>query len=295
MEFKGIYSVLLTAFKDEDKSFDEDRMRSHIDRVIEKGVDGIIPSGSTGEFASLTEDERKKVIEVTIDQVNGRVPVVVGTAAPSTKETIKWTKFAEDAGADGAMVVPPYYGKQTDEALYQHYARVANATEMDVMIYNNVGASGNDVKPKLACRLGEIDNINYVKTTVSARRMQDIIQLCPDKMKVFTGVDDLLFECFMLGGVGAVSGASNSFPTATKKLYDLIWEEKDFEGARKLWYKFLPIARLCEIPAVWIQYNRRFCELVGDPMGPPREPLLPIPEEENQKLRKLIENLKAVI
>ena len=119
-KIEGVYCVLLTPFK-EDWSLYEDRLRSHIDRVIEGEVDGVIPSGSTGEFASLTEDERRRVIEVTINQVNGRVPVVVGVMAPSTSETIRWSKFAEQLGASGLLVVSPYYGSITDEALYQHY------------------------------------------------------------------------------------------------------------------------------------------------------------------------------
>ncbi|KON29325.1 hypothetical protein AC482_06760 [miscellaneous Crenarchaeota group-15 archaeon DG-45] len=292
--FKGIYCVLLTAFKD-DYSFDEERMRGHIDRVIEGGSDGVIPSGSTGQFAYLTGSEREKLITVTIDQVNGRVPTFAGTAAPSTAETIRWSKFAEDAGASAVMVVNPYYGHHADEALYQHFKSIAESVDLPVMLYNNTVTSGNDLKPELVARLAEVDNIDYIKECVSARRMQEIRLLCGDKMNLFSGVDDLLFECFTLGGVGAVSGGANAFPSQIKRLYALIWEKKDLEAAREYWYKLLPIALLSEEDSHWIYNLKEMCDIVGDPMGPRRPPLLPLPREKKEHLRKVVESFMAQI
>lgn len=288
-KLRGIFCVLITPFKG-DESLDEERLRSHIDRVIEKGVHGITTSGSTGEFASLSREERKKVIEATIDQVNGRVPVEVGVMAPSTRETIEWAKFAEDLGADALLVVNPYYGKQTDEALYQHYKAVAKSVDIPIMPYNNTDASGNDIKPEVVARLCEDGYISYLKECVDSRRMQLVIEKCGDKIGVFTGVDDLLFQAFTLGAAGAVSGGSNAFPDKMVELWDLI-QKGDIKAARDLWYRYVPIAILVETPAVWIQNIRVCCEIVGDPLGPPRRPLLPASDETKQILRGYIRNL----
>jgi len=292
-KFEGVYCVLVTPFT-EDEFLDEGRLRSHIDRVIENGVDGVIISGSTGEFASLSEEERKRLIELGIEHVNGRVPVIVGSMAPSTRETIRWSKFAEGLGADGLLVVNPYYGSITDEALYQHYKAVAEAVNIPIMPYNNTDTSGNDLKPEIVNRLVDEGKIAYVKACVDSRRMQSIIGHCGDKINLFTGVDDLLFQCFTLGGVGCVSGTSNVAPGVVKKLYDLIVKENNIKAARELWYKFIPLAALFETPRVWIPNIKAGCEIVGDPVGPPRRPLLPASDRDKEDIRRLLKNIGAL-
>ena len=292
-KFEGVYCVFSTPFK-EDESLDEARLRSHIDRVIENGVDGVIIGGSTGEFASLSEEERKRLIKVGTDHVNGRVPVVVGSMAPSTRETIRWSKFAEDLGAAGLLVVNPYYGSITDEALYQHYKAVAEAVNIPIMPYNNTDTSGNDLKPEIVNRLVDEGKITYVKACVDSRRMQVIMEHCGDKINLFTGVDDLLFQCFTLGGVGCVSGGSNVVPGVVKKLYNLIVKERNMKEARELWYKYAPLAALFEAPKVWIPSLKAACEIVGNPVGLPRRPLLPVSDEVKKDIRRLLKKLGVV-
>lgn len=285
--------MLSTPFK-EDESLDEDRLRSHIDKVVEGDVDGVIIGGSTGEFASLSEEERKRLIKVGIEHVSERVPVIVGSMAPSTKETIRWSKFAEDLGAAGLLVVNPYYGWITDEALYQHYKAVAEAVNIPIMPYNNTDASGNDLKPEIVNRLVDEGKIACVKACVDSRRMQIIIGHCGDKINLFSGVDDLLFQCFTLGGVGCVSGGANVVPRVVKKLYTLIAKENNVKAAKELWYKYAPLAALFEAPGVWVSNIKAGCELVGDPVGPPRRPLLPASDEIKQELRRLLRNIGAL-
>lgn len=294
-KIEGVYCVLVTPFT-EDESLDEGRLRSHIDRVIENGVDGVIISGSTGEFASLSEEERERLIELGIEHVNGRVPVVVGSMAPSTRETIKWSKFAEGLGAAGLLVVNPYYGSISDEALYQHYKAVAEAVNIPIMPYNNTDASGNDLKPEIVNRLVDEGKIAYVKACVDSRRMQLIEAHCGDKITIFSGVDDLLFQCFTLSGdnCGCVSGGSNVVPGVVKKLYDLIVKEDDIKAARELWYKYVPLAALFEAPGVWIANIKAACEIVGDPVGPPRRPLLPASDGDKEDIRRLLKNIGAL-
>jgi len=290
-KFEGVYVVLVTPFK-EDESLDEERMKAHIDRVIKEGVDGVIVGGSTGEFASLSEEERKRLIKLVIDHVSGRVPVIAGGMAPSTKETIRWSKFAEDAGADGVMVVSPYYGSQTDEALYQHFKKVAESVDIPIMPYNNTDTSGNDLVPDIIIRLVKEGKVNYLKECVDTRRMQIIKEACGDKINIFSGVDDLLFQAFVLGCTGCVSGGANVVPEVVKKLYELVVKENNMEAARKLWYRYVPLATLFEAPKTWLPNIKAACEIVGDPVGPPRRPFLPVCSEGKQRLQSLLKKLK---
>ena len=269
-------------------------MRAHVDRVIEEGVDGVIVSGSTGEFASLSEEERKTVIKLVIDHVNGRVPVIAGGMAPSTWETIKWCRFAEDVGADGVMVVSPYYGSLTDEALYKHFAKVAESVNIPVMPYNNTDTSGNDLVPEIVIRLVKEGKVNYLKECVDTRRMQIIKEACGDKINIFSGVDDLLFQAFLLGCVGCVSGGANVVPKVVKSLYDLIWKDNNVNAARDLWYKYVPLATRFEAQGVWLPNIKAACEIVGDPVGKCRKPLLPVSEERRKDIRNFLKNLGAV-
>jgi len=289
-KFEGVYAVLVTPFK-EDESLDEERMKTHVDRIIREGADGVIVGGSTGEFASLSEEERKTLIKLVIEHVHGRVPVLIGGMAPSTKETIRWCKIAEDAGADGVMVVNPYYGSITDEALYQHFKKVAESVNIPVMPYNNVDTSGNDLVPDIIIRLVKEGKISYLKECVDTRRIQIIKEACGDKMNLFVGADDLLFQAFVLGAAGCVSGGANAVPGVVKKLYDLIVKENDIRAARELWYKYVPLAALFEAPKVWPPNIKAACEIVGDPVGICRKPLLPVSEEKKKEIRNLLENL----
>lgn len=293
-DFKGVYCVSVTAFKD-DESIDEERTKAHLDRVIDAGVHGVIIGGSTGEFASLSEKEREHLLEFGIAHVKGRVPVLVGTMAPSTKETIRWCKFAKDAGADGLMIVNPYYGAITDESLYQHFKTVAKSIDLPIMPYNNNDTSGNDLVPEIAIKLAEnCSNIRYVKACVDTRRIQTIINGSKGKIKVFMGVDDLSFQGFLLGATGVVSGGSNIAPKSAVKIYNLIVKDKDIDSARELWYKYVPLATLVEAPKTWISTIKAGCEIMGDPVGNPRKPLMPATKEIKQELRNILENLREI-
>lgn len=292
-KFEGVFAVLVTPFR-EDESLDEEGMKAHLDRVIRGGADGVIVGGSTGEFASLSEEEREKLIKLVVDHVRGRMPVLAGGMAPSTKETIRWCKFAADAGADGLMIVSPYYGSLTDEALYRHFKKVAECVNIPIMPYNNTDTSGNDLMPDIIIRLVKEGKINYLKECVDTRRIQIIKEACGDEINIFTGVDDLIFQGFVLGTAGCVSGGANVVPGIVKKLYNLIVKENDIRAARELWYKYVPLAASFEAPKEWLPNIKAACEIVGNPVGRCRKPLLPVSEEKRRKLRNLLENLGAV-
>ena len=178
--FIGTYTVLITPFA-ADGSLDERALRDHVEWQIAEGIHGLIPNGSTGEFLCLTDGERRRVAEVVVEQAAGRVPVLIGTGAESTRDAISWTRHAESIGADGAMIIPPYYSRPDDEELVAHYTAIAQTVRFPIMIYNNPSTAGVDLLPSLLSRLAEVENLSYVKeSTFDVRRVRDIIALCGD-------------------------------------------------------------------------------------------------------------------
>jgi len=292
-KFRGVYPPIITPFGSNEE-VNEEGLREHIDWLIEEGVDGIIPTGSTGRYPSLSDEERKKVVEVTIDQVNNRVPVVVGTGADSTKLAVRWTKHAKDAGADGVMIAAPYYCLPDEEGIYKHYRTIAEAVDIPIMIYNNPFSTGIDIPPQLIARLAEIDNILYVKeASADPRRVHEIIRLAGDKITVFCGWDDTAFEAFVLGAEGWVSGCANFIPKMAKQLFELTVEKKDISRARDLYYKMLPLLAFTEEKG-GMQVEKAALEILGKPRGIPRMPLLPLSEEDKKKLKKMMIDLRVV-
>ena len=151
-KLSGAFTVMVTPFTP-DEALDTEGFRENIDWNIEEGIHGVICLGSTGEFANLTVDERKRIIDLTVDQVRGRVPIIAGTAANSTRETVEMTRYAKDAGVDAALIVAPFYGLPTQEDLYEHYKSISENVSIPIMVYNNPGFSGVDMLPPLIERL----------------------------------------------------------------------------------------------------------------------------------------------
>jgi len=291
-KWHGVYAVILTPFT-EDEELDEGALRKHISFLLNEGkVHGIIPTGSTGEFASLSEEERKRIVDITIDEVDGRVPVVVGSAANSTRHTIMYAKYAEQAGADGVMIVAPYYCLPDEREIYEHYKAVAESIEIPIMVYNNPATSGVDMKPELLARLAEIDNICYVKeASDDIKRVGAIKRLCGDKITIFCGCDNVMFESFLMGAEGWVSGSANIIPQQCVKLYELTVEREELDKARELYYRMLPLGDMLELEGKFVQYLKAASEMLGRPLGPPRRPLLPPLEEDRRRLKEALDKV----
>ena len=272
-KFRGVYPVTLTPFKD-DESLDEEALRTHTGWLVEQGVHGLICTGSTGEAASLSEGERKAVVEVTIDEVGGRLPVFVGSGANSTAHTIMYSQHAEKAGADGLMVVHPYYCLPNERELYQHYKAVAENVHIPIMIYNNPFTTGVDMKPELLARLAQIDNIRYIKdATADIKRVGEIKLVCGDKMTVFQGCDNVMWESLLMGAEGWVSGMANIVPRQCLQLYDKTVSGK-LDEARGLYFRMLPLGRMLDTEGLFVQYLKAGSEMLGRPLGRPRRPML---------------------
>jgi len=246
--FKGAIVAIVTPFKN--GQIDEEALRNLIEFQIANGTSGIVPCGTTGESATLSHEEHDRVIEITIDAAKKRVPVIAGTGSNSTAEALRLTKHAHEAGADGALIVCPYYNKPSQEGLYQHYKAIAEAVPIPIIVYNIPGRTGINLNPDTLARLAQISNIVGIKEAAgSIKQMSDIIGLCDPDFDVLSGDDAFTLPLLALGGKGIVSVISNVAPA---DMADMVkaFESGDLEKARQLHYKMIPL-----IDALFIETN----------------------------------------
>lgn len=294
VEFEGTFVVVVTPFSSNEE-LDIESLKANIDYYVKNGIHGIVVGGSTGEFAALSIQEHKKIIETVVDRVNKRVPVIAGTAACATRRVIELTKYAYDVGADGAMIVPPFYTKLNAKEIYEHYKKIAEAADLPIMLYNNPWTSKIDMEPNLIAKLSEIENINYIKeSSGDVSRIWKIINLTRGKMTVFCGADNLALESFLMGAKGWVCVAANIFPKHTSKLYESISKENDVEKARNIYLGLLPLLNYLEETGKFTQLSKAGLEILGYKAGPPRKPLLKLDKEEKQKLNDFIKDIKEI-
>jgi 4-hydroxy-tetrahydrodipicolinate synthase len=291
-KLRGVFTVMVTPFI-ADEQLDKNGFRENIDWYIEEGIHGVICLGSTGEFANLSIEERKRVIDLTVDQVRGRVPIIAGTAANSTRETIEMTGYAKDAGADAALIVAPFYGLPTQEDLFEHYKSISENVAIPIMVYNNPGFSGVDMLPPLIEKLAAIDNILYLKeSTGDIKRVHEIMLRCGDRIDVWCGWDDLAYEFFSLGCRGWVAPVANFMPKTAVELVTLA-ENKEYEKARALYFKMLPLLSYLEEGQLLAKVKEAM-NMIGKAGGKPRRPFLPINEEQRNELRKMLSEVGLI-
>jgi 4-hydroxy-tetrahydrodipicolinate synthase len=289
---RGTFTVLITPSRDGTEKVDEERLRQLVEYQINEGIHGLIPLGSTGEFLSLTEAERRLVAKTVIDQARGRVPVFVGTAAESTDDSIRASREAESLRADGVMIIPPFYSAPTDEELRNHYQRISDSIGIPIMLYNNPGASNVDVKPELIARMSETGKVRYVKeSTVDIRRIHQIKRLCGDTVAAFGGY--MGFESFMVGADGWVSVCANFIPGPCAKMFDAWDKRRDYDEARRLFEDINPSIEA--LGAHWyVSGTKAAFRLMGVDMGGPRPPRLPLPDVALPAFRMALERLGMV-
>lgn len=290
--FEGTYVVAVTPFN-KNGELDVVALKNNLNYYIENGVHGVVVTGSTGEFAALSNEETRKIIETAVDQVNGRVPLIAGTAACSTRRVIELTSFAEDCGVDGALIVPPFYSKIDDDEIYEHFESIGTSVDLPIMLYNNPFTSKLDIKPELIARISEVDNIRYVKeSSGDITRIWKILDLTKGKMTVFCGADNLALESFFMGAKGWICVAANIFPKETSRLYELANFEMDYAKAQDLYNVLLPLCNFLEDTGKFTHVAKYGLELRGMKAGSPREPFLPLSEERKTKVREIIKNIQ---
>ncbi len=285
---RGTFTVMVTPF-DAQGGVDLAMLRRFTDWQIREGIHGLIPLGSTGEFLSLGDEERHAVAGTVVETAAGRVPVLIGTGAERTEDVIRYSREAEALGADGVMIIPPFYSTPTEDELFEHYRRIGEAIGIPIMVYNNPATANVDLTPPILARLSHIPNVLYVKeSTMDVTRIRDILELCEGRLVPFGGI--MGFESFVEGAEGWVAVGSNIWPSTFARLFTLTADEGDIPGARALYRRILPIIRLVGGHR-YVSASKAALRLMGMDMGAPRSPRLPLPAEEWAPLEALLREL----
>jgi 4-hydroxy-tetrahydrodipicolinate synthase len=288
-KFQGVYVAIITPLT-ESYEVNYKGLEEHVDWLINEGVHGIIPAGSVGEYASLTPEERAKVIETVIGVVNGRVPVVVGTGAPSTAQAVGWARHAKAAGAAGIMALPPINYNPVETEIFAHYQALSDVG-LPIIAYNNPHDYKVDLTPDLLKRLSVIENVVAVKEfSGDIRRVHDI--LAKTDLEVLIGVDDLAMEGPIAGATGWIAGFPNVFPKEGVRLFELASAGKVKE-ALEIYRPLLPLYHYDANPQL-VQAIKYSMELAGRPVGPTRPPRLPLAESELQLIKEAFEQAMSV-
>lgn len=290
---KGAFPVLITPM-DEFQEIDWNGVKQNVNYFIEQKVAGIIINGSTGEFVSLSKKERFKMVETVLKEVDGRIPVIAGTAAETTKETIEYTKHAEAHGADCALIINSYYCKPKEEEIYFHFKEISNAVNIPIMLYNNPFTSGVDMSIELMLRIGkECENVTHIKeSSGDIRKVRDLVRQGESAFQVFCGSEDLVMESYLVGATGWVSVAGNIVPGLVTKMYEH-FQNGEFEHAWEINDTILPLCEFLEGSGKYVQIVKRAMELHGQTGGPSRYPRLGLTQEEDQKLQQILLQITA--
>jgi 4-hydroxy-tetrahydrodipicolinate synthase len=284
--FKGAMVAIVTPFRN--GQVDEAGLRSLIEFQIANGTTGIIPCGTTGESPTLSHKEHERVVEIAIEQTNRRVPVIAGTGSNSTEEAVSLTRHAKSAGADGVLMISPYYNKPTQEGLYRHYEKVAGAVDIPIVLYNIPGRTAVNIEPGTIARLSRIGNIVGVKeASGSMKQITDIIAMCDDDFVVVSGEDYLTYPLMCVGGKGVISVVSNVAPRDMADLCALCLDGNFAEG-RKLFYKMLPLCHVLFIETNPAPVKAALAMMNKIESDEVRLPLAPMSDAIRERLRKEI-------
>ncbi len=290
--FKGCGTAIVTPFIDEEHvNFDE--FRKMLEFQISEGIDSIIVCGTTGESSTMSLEERKQTIKFAIDVVNKRVPVIAGTGANCTKSAIEMTKYAESVGADGALIVTPYYNKTTQAGLIEHYKKIASSTLLPIILYNVPGRTGVNILPETCKELSKVENIVAIKeASGNISQVAEIADLCGKDLAIYSGNDDQIVPILSLGGLGVISVLSNIVP---KETHEIVYEfmNNNISKSLELQLKYLKLikALFCEVNPIPVKAG---LNMIGFNAGTPRLPLVEMSENGKNKLNTQLLNLGLI-
>ena len=289
--FKGSIVAIVTPFKK--GKVDEKALGNLIEWHISQGTHGIVPCGTTGESATLDYKEHYRVIEFTIKAVNKRVPVIAGTGANATDETVMLTKQAKKYGADAALLVTPYYNKPTQEGLYRHYKEVAESVDIPLVLYNVPGRTAVNLLPSTVARLAEIKNIVAIKeASGDMKQVSEVIRLCGDRITVISGDDFTTLPLLALGGKGVISVSANVAPKDVSTMCSS-WLKGQYDKARAIHYKLEPLSAVMFIETNPIPVKTALA-MMGRIQEELRLPLCEMSSVNKEKLRKVLVDLKLI-
>lgn len=287
---KGVLVALVTPFTPDGSEIDVETLHAQVNRLIDAGVHGLVPGGSTGEFTALTFNERKQLTEACVKAAEGRVPVIAGTGALSSAETVELSRHAAEVGAAALMVVPPFYDAPTLDEVRSHLAAVHEASKLPIVYYNIPSASGVKLTPAEIAGLAEIEGVEYLKdTSGDAVSLSELLLAHSDQITAFNGWDTLTFFGLASGSKGTVWGATNVIPELSMQLWDAVAVRGDLAEGRRLWDKIWPVCNFLE------SYNyaaavKTGLELIGRPAGPVRAPFALLDDSARAEFTKILED-----
>jgi len=289
--FTGSLVAIVTPFRK--GKVDERAFGDLIEWQIANGTNGIVPCGTTGESATLSHEEHNRVIELAVEVVHRRVPVIAGTGSNSTDEAIALTKHAKQAGADGALLITPYYNKPTQEGLYRHYKAVTDAVDLPLVLYNIPGRTGVNMLPATIARLSAIQTIIGVKEgSGSVQQASDIVQLCGERLTLLAGDDSLTLPMMAVGGKGVITVTANVTPADMASLVNSFLAGNVVE-ARRIHFKLSPL-----FTALFYETNpipvKEALGMMGKIDPELRLPLCPMAQDTREKLSRVIKEMKII-
>ncbi len=289
--FEGVHTALVTPLRD--GKLDEPALRTLVERQVAAGVDGVVPCGSTGEAATLSHEEHRRVVEIVVEAADGRVQVIAGTGSNNTREAVALTRHAKESGADGALLISPYYNKPTQEGIFVHYQTVAHETGLPLVVYNIPGRTGSNIEPATLGRLADVDGIVAVKEACGdIEQISQVIAACPKEFAVLSGDDALTLPLCAIGGKGVISTSSNVVPAEMVAL-ERAASAGDLAGARRIHYRLLPLfdALFCETNPIPVKAAVVMLGLIGEEI---RLPLTPLTQANRERLQLVLKELGIV-
>ena len=293
MKFEGTYVAMVTPFTN-DLEIDEEGFRSNINYLIDKGVTGLVGAGTTGESATVSHEEHQKIIDILVDEVNGRVETIAGTGSNATSEALSLTQYAYDAGADSALLITPYYNKPQQHAMVQHYSTIADAVDIPLILYNVPSRTGINMDVETIVELAKVDGIDAVKeASGSVDKVSDIYKALThegieDDFCILSGEDSLTLPLMAVGATGVISASANIDAKRMVLMVDSILND-DYTRAMELHYEMVELIR-----ALFIESNpvpvKTAMDLMGLPSGPLRQPLAEMLPENLEVLKKALKD-----
>jgi 4-hydroxy-tetrahydrodipicolinate synthase len=296
MNLKGTTVAMVTPFTKDD-GVDEAGMRENINYLIDNGVDGLLAAGTTGESATITHDEQRKMIDILVDEVNGRVKAIAGAGSNSSKEALGLVQYAENSGADAALVITPYYNKPQQHGLYEHYKMLEESTNVPIIVYNVPSRTGTDIDVETIVKVAKLDKIVAIKeanpdmdkvsATLKGLQDQDV-----KNFMVISGNDNLTLPMISIGAMGVISVVANVDPARMSQMVNAALEG-DFVRASKLHYELYDLMKVLFIESNPVP-TKDSLNMIGRPAGHVRMPLAPMKDESTAKLTKVLKDLNLV-
>jgi len=297
MKLKGTIVAMITPFNSEDE-VDQAGMRENINYLIDRGVEGVLAAGTTGESATITHVEQRKMMDILVDEVSGRVKAVAGAGSNSSKESLSLVKYAENAGADAALVITPYYNKPQQHGLYEHYKMLTETTDIPIIVYNVPSRTGTDIDVATIGKVSQLDNVIGIKeanpdldkVSQIQKKLEELGNR--DDFSVISGNDNLTLPMISMGGTGVISVVANVDPERMSQMVRSALEG-DYVNALKLHDELYDLMKVLFIESNPVPAKEAL-NMMGRPAGHVRMPLAPLKEESKEELQKVLKDLKLI-